>query len=185
METFQRLDMFRMPAGFRGRNAVVVQLWWLVDSTLFRGSPQFAYGFRRFLLRLFGARVGRDVLIRPSARITYPWKLRIGDHSWVGDDVVLYSLATIDIGSHAVVSQRGYLCAGYHDHGAPDFPIRGGPIVIEDGAWLATDVFVAPGVTVRRNAVIGARSSVFADMPPDMICHGSPCRPVRERMKRP
>jgi putative colanic acid biosynthesis acetyltransferase WcaF len=182
MDTFQRLNLFQVPAGFRGRNALYVQLWWMVHSTAFRYSPQFAYGFRRFLLRLFGAEIGHKVLIRATAKITYPWKVRIGDYSWVGDDVVLYSLARIDIGSHAVVSQRSYLCAGDHDACLPEFPIRGRPIVIEDGSWIATDVFVAPGVTIHRNAVIGARSSVFKDMPPNMICHGTPCRPVRERV---
>jgi putative colanic acid biosynthesis acetyltransferase WcaF len=182
METFQRLNLFQMPAGFRGRNALFVQLWWMVHSTAFRYSPQFAYGFRRFLLRLFGAQVGHKVLVRASAKITYPWKVRIGDYSWVGDEVVLYSLARIDIGAHAVVSQRSYVCAGDHDACLPEFPIRGRPVVIEDGAWIATDVFIAPGVTIHNNAVIGARSSVFKDMPPDMICHGTPCRPIRPRV---
>ncbi|OZI30521.1 colanic acid biosynthesis acetyltransferase WcaF [Bordetella genomosp. 10] len=181
LETFQRLNLFRLPAGFRGRNAVYVQLWWMVHSTLFRYSPQFAYGFRRWLLRLFGAEVGRKVLVRASARITYPWKVRIGDYSWIGDDVVLYSLGRIDIGSHAVVSQRSYLCAGDHDAAMPDFPIRGLPVIVEDGAWIATDVFVGPGVTVRKDAVVGARSSVFKDVPAGMICHGTPCRPIRPR----
>ena len=89
---FQDLSRFRLPADFRGRSAVWVQLWWLVQATLFRLSPQFLFGWRRWLLRLFGARVGAGVLIRPTATITYPWKVAIGDHSWVGDDVVLYSL---------------------------------------------------------------------------------------------
>lgn len=184
MDSFQRLDLFRMPAGFRGRGVLTVQLWRLVRATAFRWSPQFAYGFRRALLRLFGARVGRGVLLRPSVQVTYPWKVRIGDHAWIGDDAVLYSIDMIVIGAHAVVSQRSYLCAGYHDVDAPEFPIRGKPVVIEDGAWIATDVFVAPGVTVHRNAVVGARSSVFRDLPPGMVCHGSPCRPVRRRLDR-
>ncbi|WP_144637725.1 putative colanic acid biosynthesis acetyltransferase [Bordetella genomosp. 13] len=181
MENSQRLDLFRMPVSFRGRSVLVVQLWRLVQSTAFRWSPQFAYGFRRMLLRGFGARVGQGVLLRPSVEITFPWKLRIGDHCWIGDDVVLYSMDTIQIGNHAVVSQRSYLCAADHAMDVPDFPIRGRPIVIEDCAWLATDVFVAPGVTVHRNAVVGARSSVFGDVPADMVCHGTPCRPVRRR----
>lgn len=181
METFQRLNQFHMPAGFRGRSAIYVQLWWMVHTTAFRYSPQFAYGFRRWLLRLFGAQIGRKVLVRASARITYPWKVSIGDYSWVGDEVVLYSLARIDIGAHAVVSQRSYLCAGDHDAGMPDFPIRGLPITVEDGAWIATDVFIAPGVTVHSNAVVGARSSVFKDVPANMVCHGTPCKPVRRR----
>ena len=178
----QDLSSFRMPAGFRGRSTVVVQLWWLVQSTLFRGSPQFAYSFRRWLLRLFGAQVGRGVVIRPSVTITYPWKVTMGDYAWVGDNVVLYSLGEIEIGADAVVSQSSYLCAADHDYTDPSFPIRSRKITIGPAAWVAADVFVAPGVTIGRAAVIGARSSVFADMPAGMVCFGYPCKPVKQRV---
>ena len=130
--------------GQRGRSALTVQLWWLVQGSLFRWSPQFAYGFRRWLLRLFGARVGAKALIRPSATVTYPWKVDIGEHAWIGDDAVIYSLGPVHIGAHAVVSQRSYLCAADHDPDQPDFPLRERAVRIEDGAWVATDVFVAP-----------------------------------------
>lgn len=179
---YQRLDTFTLPPGFRGRSAVVVQLWWLVQATLFSLSPQFMFGWRRFLLRLFGAKVGRDVLVRPSVRITYPWKVALGDRVWLGDCAELYSLGEIEIGNDVVVSQRSYLCAATHDHTAPTFDIVSGKIVIEDQAWIATDVFVAPGVRIGRGALVGARSSVFADMPSGMICMGSPAKPARKRV---
>lgn len=178
----QDLASFRLPDGFRGRSALQVQLWWLVQATLFRGSPQFAYGFRAWLLRLFGARVGVKTVIRPSVRVTYPWKLTIGDYAWVGDQAELYSLGEIEIGAHAVVSQRSYLCAADHDHRQADFPIRARAVRIGAQAWLATDVFVGPGVSIGEGAVIGARSSVFKDMPAGMVCMGSPCRPVKPRV---
>ena len=94
----QNLNKFQLPKNFRGKNAFVVQLWWIVQGTLFRMSPQFLYGFRRFLLRLFGAKIGKNVIIRSTVRTTYPWKVSIGDYSWIGDDVVLYSLGEIEIG---------------------------------------------------------------------------------------
>jgi putative colanic acid biosynthesis acetyltransferase WcaF len=178
----QNLDSFRLPAGFRGRSAVVVQLWWLVQGTLFACSPQFMFGWRRWLLRLFGAKVGQNVLVRASAKVTYPWKVSIGDFSWIGDDVVLYSLGEIEIGNHAVVSQRSYLCAASHDYVQADFPIYGNKVCIGSQAWLATDVFVAPGVTIGEGAVVGARSSVFHDLPPMMVCVGSPARPIKRRL---
>src|SRR5205085_10007358 len=143
---FQDLSRFRMPEDFRGRSAWLVQIWWIVQDTLFRWSPQVFYGWRNFLLRIFGARIGNDVRLRPSVRVTYPWKLSIGDYVWVGDDVVLYTLGDIEIGAHAVVSQRSYLCTGSHDLRAPAFDIYAKPIRIGAEAWLATDVFVAPGV---------------------------------------
>ncbi|HLJ20535.1 MAG TPA: putative colanic acid biosynthesis acetyltransferase [Stellaceae bacterium] len=178
----QDLRRFRVPPGFRGRGAATVQLWWLVQATLFGLSPQIAYGWRRWLLRRFGARIGQGVLIRPSARVTYPWKLTIGDYAWVGDQVVLYSLGEIAIGSNAVISQRCYLCAGSHDFTRPDFPICAEPVSIGAEAWLATDVFVAPGVAIGRGTVVGARSGVFSDLPEMMLCRGTPARPLRPRL---
>ena len=178
----QDLKTFRLPPKFRGRSGFVVQLWWLVQATLFRASPQVMYGFRRWLLRQFGAQIGTGVRIRPSVTIPYPWKLQIGDHSWIGDHAVLYTFAKITIGKNAVVSQKSYLCAGTHDYRSPGFDIQAFPIVIEDEAWLAADVFVAPGVTVGRGTVVGSRSSVFGDLPPMMVCIGSPARPVHTRI---
>ena len=181
MPKVQQLNTFQLADGFRGRSAVVVQLWWLVQATLFSCSPQFMFGWRRWLLKLFGATVGQGVLVRPSVKTTYPWKLSIGDFAWIGDDVVLYSLGEIEIGANAVVSQRSYLCAAGHDYTQPSFPIFDKKVRIGAQAWLATDVFVAPGVTVGERAVVGARSSVFSDMPEGMICYGTPAKPIKKR----
>lgn len=179
---YQDLSLFKQPSNFRGRPAVVVQLWWLVQSTLFGWSPQFCYGWRRFLLRLFGAKIGQKVLIRPSARFTYPWKVSIGDYAWIGDDVVLYSLGEISIGQNAVISQRSYICTGSHDISKQAFDIYAKPICIGEGAWVATDVFVAPGVTIGSGAVVGARSTVLDDLPDGMVCYGSPAKPIKKRV---
>jgi putative colanic acid biosynthesis acetyltransferase WcaF len=122
------------------------------------------------------------VLIRPTARVTYPWKVSLGDYCWIGDDVTLYSLGDIDIGPHSVVSQRTYVCAADHDYSQPDFRIRAKPIEIGSECWIAADVFIAPGVKIGDGAVIGARSSVFDDMPMAMVCIGSPCIPVKHRV---
>ena len=140
---FQNLETFKLPPNFRGRNAFTVQLWWLVQSVLFKTSPQFLYGWRNFLLRLFGAKIGKKVIIRPSVKVTYPWKLSIGDFSWVGDDVDLYTLGNIEIGNNVVISQRSYLCTGSHDYLQGDFPIYQKPIKICDQVWIATDVFLS------------------------------------------
>lgn len=179
---YQRLSLFSLPSGFRGRSAVTVQLWWIVQATLFAWSPQFLYGWRCFLLRLFGAKIGENVIVRPTAIITYPWKITIGDNAWIGDYVCLYSLGEISIGSNAVVSQRSYLCTGSHKYHTREFDIYADPILIDAEAWVAADVFVAPGVTICRGAVIGARSSVFSDMPAGMVCRGNPCVPVKPRL---
>ena len=179
----QHLATFRLPPDFRGRSGWVVQLWWLIQSSLFRCSPQFAYGFRAVILRAFGAKIGQGAVIRPTVTVTYPWRVSIGDYAWVGDNAVLYSLGDIEIGANAVVSQSSYLCAADHDYTQVDFPIRSRKITIGAQAWLAADVFVAPGVTIGEGAVIGARSSVFKDMPAGMVCFGYPCVPVKPRIR--
>lgn len=184
LQEYQRLAAFRLPDGFRGRPATVVQLWWVVQATLFAMSPQFMYGWRRFLLRLFGAKLGKGVLIRPTVRVTYPWKITIGDMSWIGDYSELYSLGEIKIGDDVVISQHSYLCAAAHDFTKTSFDIFDKKIVIEDQVWLAYNVFVAPGVTIGRGAVVGARSSVFQDIPTGMVCYGSPAKIVRPRQTR-
>ena len=177
----QNLRAFRLPPGFRGRPAWLVQLWWLVQATLFRPSPQVLYGWRRWLLRLFGAEIGHGVRIRPSVEITYPWKVSIGNWSWIGDHVTLYSLGEIHIGSDVAISQKSYICTGSHDYRSPAFEISQQPVVVEAEVWLAAEVFVAPGVHVGRGAVALARSTVLHDLPPMMICSGNPARPVRPR----
>lgn len=178
---YQRLDKFSLPENFRGRSPWFVQLWWLVQDTLFRWSPQFMYGWRRLLLRCFGARIGRDVLIRPTARVTYPWKVSVDDHVWIGDDVVLYSLEKIEIGMHAVISQKSYICTGSHDFTKPTFDIYALPIKIGPQVWIAADVFVAPGVQIGAGTVVGARSSVLHDLPAGMVCYGSPAKMIKSR----
>lgn len=139
------------------------------------------YGWRRFLLRCFGAHIGTQVIIRPTARIQFPWKVRIGNHSWIGDQVHLYSLGPITIGNDVVISQRSYICTGSHDAQDIKFAIFHKRIAIEDQCWLATDVFVAPGVTIGRGTVVGARSNVFKDLPAGKICMGSPAKVIKDR----
>lgn len=178
----QKLNLFQIPENFRGRPGWYVQLWWIVEAVLFRPTPQFMYGWRRFLLRSFGAKIGKGVILRPSMHTQFPWKVTIGDYSWIGDDVVLYSLGPIQIGDNVVVSQKSYLCTGSHDYAKSDFPIFHQPIVIENECWLATDVFVGPGVTIGAGTVVGARSSVFKSLPANKVCIGSPVRILKDRI---
>ncbi|BAY87325.1 hexapeptide repeat-containing transferase [Calothrix parasitica NIES-267] len=165
----------------RGRAGWYIFLWWFVQAVTFPLTLHNMSGTRCAILRLFGARIGKGVLIRPTARFTYPWKVTIGDYSWIGDDVVLYSLDEINIGSHCVVSQKSYICTGSHDIKDPAFGLKTKKVAIGNGAWVATDCFVSPGVTIGANAVIGARSSVLTDMPDGQVCWGTPCRPRYER----
>ncbi len=181
ISSIQELSRARVPSGFRGRPAWFVQLWWIAQSLLIHPSPQALYGWRRFLLRLFGAKIGKGVLIRPSVTVTYPWKVSIGDWSWVGDHVTLYSLAEITIEENAVVSQHSYLCTGAHDYHRSTFDLYASPIRIGAESWLAAEVFVGPGGTVGRGTVVGVRSTVLVDLPTGMICFGTPAKPIKPR----
>ena len=133
------------------------------------------------MLRLFGAQIGNNCLIRPSVRVTYPWKVKVGSNVWIGDHAELYSLGEIEIGDDVVISQRSYICAATHEAGKASFDMIDRKVTLEDQVWLATDVFVAPGVTVGRGALVGARSSVFNNIKPGLICVGSPATPVKDR----
>ena len=135
----QYLGRYRNPPGLRGASPLKAQLWWIVQALLFHTSPQFMYGWRRWLLRLFGARIGKGVIIRPSARITYPWRLEIGDRAWIGDHAEIYTLDRITIGADAVVSQFSKLMTGTHEFEKPTFDMVTRPIVIEDQAWVAAN----------------------------------------------
>ena len=163
------LNTFKLPSGFRGRSKVYVATWDAVSRLLFKTSPKVAYGWRRFLLRLFGAQIGRGVLIRPTVTVAYPWKLRIGDHSWIGDYVTLYSLAEINIGKNSIISQHTYLCTGTHDFKSRSFDILAYPIEIGDGTWVSYGCFVGPGVTIGDNCFIQAASKVTKKVPDNEI----------------
>lgn len=167
----------------RGRNSFTVMIWWVVQGTLFRFSIHNMYKWRNFLLRMFGAKVGNNVKIRASAHFTYPWKVSIGENSWIGDNVKLYSLDEIKIGSNCVISQESYLCTGSHDMTNPYFTLETYPITIKDGAWIASDVFIYPGVTINELAVVAARSTVIRDVNYNEVHAGSPAKFIKNRFE--
>lgn len=154
---------------------------WTLATPLFRLSPRPLWGWRRVLLRLFGARVGREVRIYPSVRIAIPWNLALGDGSSVGDGAILYGLGPITLGPRSTVSQYGHLCAGSHDWRDPAVPLTKPPISVGADVWIAADVFVGPGVTVGDGAILGARAVVMKDCPPCAILVGNPARRIGTR----
>ena len=179
---YQNLKLFQLPASFRGRSKYIVQRWWVVNATLFKWSPQFLFAWRRFLLRLFGAEIGKDVLIRSTVKITYPWKLKVGDHTWIGDECVLYNLGEITIGKHVAIAHKVYFNTGGHEYDKVTFDIFSKPITIEDECWLTNDVYLAPGVHIGKGTIVGARSSVLKSLPGAKICVGTPALPIKDRI---
>jgi putative colanic acid biosynthesis acetyltransferase WcaF len=180
--TIVRNDLFDRTRGLdRGRPYLVEALWHLCKCVFFLTPLPVPSRFKCFLLRLFGARIGRGVVIKPQVKILFPWKLSVGDFAWIGEEVFILNFEQVEIGAHTCISQRVFLCGGSHDYRQPDMPYRNGPIVIEDGAWIGAQSFVACGVTIRTEAVVTAGSVVTRDQPARMVCGGYPCVPVKER----
>jgi len=167
-----------------GRNLVWRALWFFVGAPLLRSALIPFAGFRRWLLRLFGARIGANVMIKPGVRVKYPWLLSVGDHSWIGEDCWIDNLADVTIGSNVCISQGAYLCTGNHDWSDPAFGLIVRPIVICDGAWVCARATIAPGVTLHEGAVAAAGSVVTKDVPPYEIHAGNPAHFVRRRVVR-
>ncbi|MCS4174819.1 WcaF family extracellular polysaccharide biosynthesis acetyltransferase [Salinibacter ruber] len=160
---------------------IIRRVFWGAGAVLFRWTPRLLYGVRNALLRLFGAEIGKNVRIHPSATIYFPWNVSIGDWSSVGENAMIYNLGPIEIGEKVTVSQRAHLCAGTHDATDPAMPLQKPPISVGDQAWVCADAFVGPGVTVEEGAVVGARAVVVKDVEAWTIVGGNPARPLRDR----
>ncbi len=155
--------------------------WMLARATLFRLSFHNWYGFRRWLLRRFGAKIGHRCITRPTVRIEIPWNLEMGDFATLGDYAIVYNLGPIRIGRRVTVSQYAHLCAGAHDFTKAEMPLLRPTITIGDDAWIAADAFVGPGVRVGEGAILGARGCAFKDLEPWSIYGGNPAKKLRDR----
>jgi putative colanic acid biosynthesis acetyltransferase WcaF len=163
------------------RREQLLRVAWMFGRWLLVLSPRPLFGWRRMVLRLFGARVGMQVHVYPSTRIAMPWNLELGDWAAVGDEALLYSLGKIRIGAHVTVSYRAHLCAGTHDFRDPKLPLLKPPIDIRPGAWIGTEAFIGPGVTVGAAALVGARAVVVRNVPDHAVVAGNPARVVGRR----
>ncbi len=135
-------------------------LWWVCRSLVFAPWFPIPSPVKVAVLRCFGAKVGTGVVIRSRVNITFPWKLEIGDHVWIGDEVLVLSLERVRIGSNVCISQRAFLCTGSHDFRKESFDLVTEPIVIGDGCWIAACAFVGPGAEVPAGTMVKAGSVV-------------------------
>ena len=154
---------------------------WAVIKPFFRFSPRVLFAWRNFLLRLSGARIGKNVHIYNTAHVHFPWNLEVGDWAAIGDHALIYNLGPIRVGSAVTISQRAHLCAGTHDHTDPSMPLQRPPIVIGDQVWVCADAFIGPGITIGEGALVGARAVVVKDVEPWQIVAGNPAHPIRKR----
>lgn len=166
-----RNDLFDGKQGLdRGRTFLAEALWYCLKCALFLNPMPVPSALKRLVLRLFGAQVGRGVIIKPRVNIHFPWKLSIGDFTWIGEEVLILNFEPVKIGAHCCISQRAFLCTGNHDYRQPHMPFRNRPITVEDGAWIGAQVFISPGVKIGTEAVVTAGSIVQRDQPAGMVC---------------
>jgi putative colanic acid biosynthesis acetyltransferase WcaF len=156
-------------------------IWGIVWALFYRPSPRPMHTWRCFLLRIFGAKLGKAVHPYPASWVWAPWNLEMGDHASLADGVDCYCVDRIRIGAHAVISQYTFLCGASHDYEQRDFPLYSKPITIGEGVWVAADVFVAPGVTIGDGAVVAARSTVTKDVEPWTVVAGTPAKVLKKR----
>ena len=151
---------------------------WGLAFPFWRASPRIFWGWRRAMLRLFGARIGSNVHIYPTVRIAIPWNLRVDDYVAIGDYAIIYSLGKIHFKARATVSQHAHLCAGTHDWRDATMPLRKPPITIGEDVWICAEAFIGPGVNVAARAIVGARAVVTKDVAADHIVVGNPAKKV-------
>ena len=176
-------DPFTQPS-FSLQNRLMRAVWGGVWLVLFRPSPRPFHVWRRFLLRLFGAKLGLYVNVYPNVKIWAPWALSIGDYVGVADGVKLYNMRPIVIGNHCVISQGAHLCTGSHDIDSVNFQLISKPIKIENNVWVCAEAFVGPGVKIADGCVLGARAVVVKSIPePWTVWAGNPAVMKRLRKK--
>jgi putative colanic acid biosynthesis acetyltransferase WcaF len=163
------------------KRVLLARVLWGAGKCLFRCTPRPCFGLRRSILRLFGATVGNNVNIYPSALIYFPWNLEIGDDSSIGEWALVYNLGRVRIGKRTTISQRVHLCAGTHDYKDPAMPLLTPPIVIGDDAWICADAFVGPSIRIGDHAVVAAVSVVVKDIANSQIVGGNPAKFIKER----
>ena len=177
-----RNDLFDHSKNFDlGKPRWVFALWYLLKCIFFLSPFPWPSRFKSWLLRMFGAEIGQNVYWKTRVNIHIPWKLRVGDFTWVGEEVNIINFAPVGIGAHCCLSQRSFICSGNHDYRSPDMRYRHAPIILEDGVWVGAAAFVGPGVTVGTDAVITACSVAVKSLAGGWVYAGNPCQSVRRR----
>ncbi|HET9577665.1 MAG TPA: WcaF family extracellular polysaccharide biosynthesis acetyltransferase [Burkholderiaceae bacterium] len=153
----------------RGRPSVVELLWLITATIAFARAVPFNF-LRVAALRVFGASLGRAVVVKPGVRVKFPWRLRVGDHSWIGEDAWIDNLDDVVIGSNTCISQGAYLCTGNHDWKAETFDLMTAPITVGDGVWIAAKAMIAPGVVIGNDSIVTLGCVLTRSVPARSFC---------------
>jgi putative colanic acid biosynthesis acetyltransferase WcaF len=162
-----------------GRSRLLEAIWIIIDAVIIDNRANVFSGSRVFLLRLFGATIGRNCRFLHATRVKYPWKLSIGDNCWIGEGVVFYNHDNVAIGNNVCISQETFIASGSHDLTNMDLTLA--PIVIKDGVWISSRCFIQKGVTIGANVVVTPNSVIHKSLADDGIYGGNPCKFLRSR----
>ena len=165
----------------KGAGRLKIMLWYIVNALIVRASWNPLMGVKIALLRAFGAKIGKGLIIKNEVRVKSPWFLTIGDNCWLGERCWIDNLDRVIIGSNVCISQGALLLTGNHDYKVSTMPYRNAPVVIEDGAWIGANCTVCPGVTVHENAILTVGSVATKNMETNSIYQGNPAIKIRER----
>lgn len=157
-------------------------LWIVVNTLFFNNGLAVSSVIKCFLLKLFGARVGKRVVIKPLVNIKYPWFLQLADDVWIGENVWIDNLTTVSIGNNVCISQGTYILTGNHNYKKPTFDLILGSVVIENGVWLGAKSTVCPGVTCRSHSILEVGSVATKDLQPYSIYQGNPAILIKQRV---
>lgn len=176
-----RLDLFDNRHYDTGRSALIRFLWYFTNVLVFQSAWLPVSGLKVRLLRLFGAKVGKGVIIKPSVNIKYPWKLKVGNHCWIGEKVWIDNLADVHIGNHVCLSQGAMLLCGSHNYKKAAFDLIVGGIHLDDGVWIGAKAIVCPGVRCQYHSVLAVGSVATADLDAYTLYQGNPAVEKRKR----
>ena len=165
----------------KGAGFLKQTLWYFINALFVRPSWNPFMGVKIGLLRLFGAKIGKRICLKPCVLIKSPWNLVIGDDCWIGEKVWIDNLDKVYIGSNVCISQGALVFSGNHDYTQVNFPYRNAPIVIEDGAWVGAKAVVAPGVTIRSHSILSLGAVCTKDTEPFGIYQGNPAVKIKTR----
>ena len=179
-----KLNEFDASIGLdRGAGKLKETAWYLCKMFFFLTAFPFPSSLKVSVLKLFGAKVGTNVTIKPRVNIHFPWKLELGSNVWIGEEVFILNFEKIKIGNDVCISQRAFLCGGNHNYRIPSMPFRNGPITLEDGCWIGAFCFVGPHVRVGVDSVLTVGSIITSDVKDNLICRRTGQDFEKERWK--
>lgn len=177
-----QIDLSKFTIGdYKNGSKLKVFIWYFINYYIFNSAFPWPYKFKVALLRLFGAKVGAGVVIKTKVKIKNPWRLTIGDNTWIGESVWIDNLENVAIGNNVCLSQDAMLLTGNHDYTKSDFPYRLGGIVLEDGTWIGAKSVVCPGVTCRSHSILTVNSVATKELHQWSVYSGNPATFIRPR----